>query len=250
MEPLLIKNLNLSGAWCNILEHFALHPGNEICPLILSLTEFDESSEIRQLLDDDLRKHKLPSIQTVAETIFPQSVYQLCDFDRMAFYKQYLRNFRFIKADPANRKGTYFQRMIAYEDLSPDAQGPVNQLEIIIESLQDKKGIRRSKLQASIFDPTRDHTDGIYQKFPCLQHVTFYKSEHGGLVLNSFYAMQYFYRRAYGNWLGLINLGKFVARESGLEFERFNCFIGVEKLDNIRKEEAVNMVKKIGELLV
>ena len=250
MEPLLIKDLNLSGAWYNILEHFASHPGDEICPLILSLTEFDESSEIRQLLNEDLNIHELPTIQTVSETIFPQSIYQLCDFDRIKFYKQYMQNFRFIKGDPANRKGTYFQRMIAYEDFSPDANGPVNQLEIIIAALQDKKGIRRSKLQASIFDPTKDHSDGIYQKFPCLQHVTFYKSENGGLVLNSFYAMQYFYRRAYGNWLGLINLGKFVARESGLEFERFNCYIGVEKLDNIKKEEAVKMVKKIAEILV
>jgi len=250
MEPLLIKDLNLSGAWCNILEHLASHPGDEICPLVLSLTEFGESPEIRQLLDEDLHNHKLPTIQTVSETIFPQSVYQLCDFDRTKLYRQYMQNFRFIKADRANRKGTYFQRMIAYEDLNPDANGPVNQLEIIIDSLQDKKGIRRSKLQASIFDPTKDHTDGIYQKFPCLQHVTFYKSENGGLVLNSFYAMQYFYRRAYGNWLGLINLGKFVARESGLEFERFNCYVGVEKLDNIKKEEAVKMVKKIAEILV
>ena len=57
--------------------------------------------------------------------------------------------------------------------------------------------------------------------------------------------MQYLYQRAYGNWLGLINLGKFVAEETNLEFERFNCFVGVEKLDNLTKTEAGILLDKM-----
>ncbi|MDP9082048.1 MAG: thymidylate synthase [Bacteroidota bacterium] len=245
MEPLVIKGANLSGSWCEILDYLSNNPGNEISPLVLTITDFEESSNIRELLDEDLRKHNLPSIQTVSETIFPQSLYQFCDFDRVVLYKQYLQNYRFIRGAPGNNKGTYFQRLTAFEN----GADPINQLEMIITSLQGSTVKRRSKLQASIFDPTKDHTTGMFQKFPCLQHVTFYKSEKGGLVLNSFYAMQYFYRRAYGNWLGLVNLGKFVARESGLEFERLNCFVGVEHLDNITKAEAKKLTEKIGALL-
>ena len=148
---------------------------------------------------------------------------------------------RYRKIDAGNNRGTYFQRLIAFE-----ASGQaINQLEIVISSIQNTKVKRRSKLQASVFDPSKDHTTGMFQKFPCLQHVTFYKSENGGLVLNSFYAMQYFYRRAYGNWLGLINLGHFIAKESGLELERMNCFVGVEHLDEVTKKAAGELLNKI-----
>jgi hypothetical protein len=82
----------------------------------------------------------------------------------------------------------------------------------------------------------------MFQGFPCLQHATFLVSENGGLVLNSFYAVQYLYRRAYGNWLGLINLGKFVANELQLNFERFNCYVGVEQLDKLKKKQAQNLL--------
>jgi thymidylate synthase len=117
-------------------------------------------------------------------------------------------------------------------------------LETIITDLKSRKIKRRSKLQISIFDPRVDHTNQPMQGFPCLQHVTFYLSENGGLVVNSFYAMQYLYQRGYGNWLGLINLGRFIANEVNIKFERFNCFIGVEKLD-LNKTEAQNLIKKL-----
>ncbi|MES2458195.1 MAG: thymidylate synthase [Bacteroidota bacterium] len=242
MEPLFIKNTNLSEAWTEVLNTLVSNSGKEISPLLLTLTDFVESSDVRELLDADLASHDLPSIQTVSETIFPQSLYQFCGWDRHELYDQYMRNYQRIRRiDSSNHKGTYFQRMIAYQN----AGQPINQLEMIITSILSTTNKRRSKLQASIFDPEQDHTNGPYQRFPCLQHVTFYKSETGGLVLNSFYAIQFFYRRAYGNWLGLINLGKFIAQETGLEFERLNCFIGVEQLDNLGKTSAKDLLDRI-----
>jgi hypothetical protein len=70
-------------------------------------------------------------------------------------------------------------------------------------------------------------------------------SKNCGLILTGFYAVQYLYQKAYGNWLGLINLGKFIAKEAGLEFVQFNCFIGVEELDKLTKEEAKTLLNKI-----
>ena len=136
--------------------------------------------------------------------------------------------------NPRNRRGTYFQRLIDF----PGTNGGINQLENIIESIQDNKNNRRSRYQASTFDPNSDKLDGPYLGFPCLQHITFYVTEENGLVLNSFYAVQHLYEKAYGNWLGLVNLGKFVAEELGISFERFNCFISIEKLDSLSKTEA------------
>lgn len=69
--------------------------------------------------------------------------------------------------------------------------------------------------------------------------------------MNSFYAVQSLYKKAYGNWLGLINLGKFVADECGLELERFNCFIGVEQLESkLSKPEARELLSVMKALSV
>jgi hypothetical protein len=239
-SPLLIEETNLSNTWRRTLEYIVNSNGKEITPLVITLTEFNESSKIREIIDSHLQENKLSSIQTVSETIFPESLYKLVAMDREALYREYNKNLpRIRKIDVRNSHGTYFERLINYDEKE------LNQLEIIISSLNNKTNNRRSKLQASIFNPSKDHTEKVFQGFPCLQHITFYKSENGGLILNSFYAIQYLYERAYGNWLGLINLGKFIANETGLEFERFNCFIGIEQLDSINKSQARELLRKI-----
>lgn len=242
-----IEETNISEAWRKSLEYVLHSPAMEITPLVVSLTGFEENLFTRTTLDEHLVRNKYGSIQTVSETIFPQSLYGLFGENRNDFYECYINNLPRLKGiEPrGNGRGTYFERLIAYNGSNDTIQ---NQLEIIILSLMDdSKVVRRSKLQASIFDPIKDHTDTPYQGFPCLQHVTFYKTKNGGLVLNSFYAIQYLYRRAYGNWLGLINLGKFVAKETGLEFEKFNCFVGVEKLDKLKRIEAKELLNTISQ---
>ncbi len=232
---LIVEDTNLTNAWRTTLSRVINSRGKEITPLLITLTEFNETKNVRDILESHLKRYKMGSIQTVSETIFPNSLYEYCDKNRSILYKEYLHNLpRIKKIDPSNNHGTYFERLIAYNG----SQKKINQLEIIINSLSNKSVKRRSKLQASIFDPQIDHTNKAFQGFPCLQHVTFYKSEDGGLILNSFYAIQYLFRRAYGNWLGLINLGKFIAHELDLKFERFNCYVGIEILDHLKKEEA------------
>ena len=243
-SPFIIEDLNLSEAWIVACKKIINTGGSEISPLIISLTDLKESNDIRKRLDNDLKMHRLPSIETVSETIFPASLDEYSGYNRQELYKIYKRNLPRIKRiDKSNSNGTYFERLIAY-----DSNQKINQLEIIISSLNSSTIKRRSKLQAAIFDPTKDHTNKPFQGFPCLQHVTFYKSEKGGLIINSFYAIQYLYRRAYGNWVGLINLGHFIARETGLSLERFNCFIGIEHLDHLTKQEAKKLVEELEEI--
>jgi hypothetical protein len=237
--PHLIEETSLSEAWCKVLEQ-VLAKG-EITPLVLTLTQFDENLEVRNILNADLLASKFNPIDMVAETIFPDSLYHFLDEDRQALYTTYLNVSlpRIRKIDKRNNGGTYFERLIAFG-------GQKNQLEIIISSIIKNNVKRRSKLQATTFDPLTDHKEGAFQGFPCLQQVTFYKSETGGLILNTFYAVQYLHQKAYGNWLGLINLGKFVAAETNLRFERFNCFVGVEQLGpDISITHAKDLLKKI-----
>ena len=247
--PFLLEDDNISSAWQKTLNHIVNNPGKEITPLILSLTGFEEIDMVREALDEDLKARKENSVTTVAETIFPQSLYILCGQEREALYNQYAENLPRLKAiDKRNRRGIYFERLIAFDNPVRPGQ-PVNQLDIIMDGLKDERGKRRSALQAGLFNPTIDHINSPYQGFPCLQQISCYKSENGGLILNAFYAVQLVYRKAYGNWLGLANLGKFIAKEADLHFERFNCYIGVEQLDVLTKPQAKRFVELDKELV-
>jgi len=109
-----------------------------------------------------------------------------------------------------------------------------NQLEFIIREFNGRQGVRRSMLQASVFDPVRDHTRTAQQGFPCMQHVSFVPNVHDkSLMLNAFYATQQLFEKGYGNYLGLCRLGSFMAHELGLTFSQLNCFAGVGKIDSV-----------------
>ena len=92
-------------------------------------------------------------------------------------------------------------------------------------------------LQASTFDPGRDHVASAQLGFPCLQQVSFEPTP-AGLVTNAFYATQQIFDKAYGNYLGLAQLGAFIAHEMGISLARLNVMVGVAKLDRINKSDA------------
>lgn len=241
--PLHIEDSDLSMAWGRIVRHICQHAGHEISPLIVSITGFDENGvvqetkSIRDSLDSFLENHDKQTVEKVAFTIFPQRYWVMADGDRSKLYDYYKKAFpRFKKMVPRkNAHGLYFERLMMF---SPDAPNEGNQLETILSRYQKHGGkMQRMQLQASTYDPRRDQSGTAIQGFPCLQHVTFVPSS-GCLTVNAFYATQQLFERAYGNYLGLANLGSFMAHEMGLKLERLNVFVGIEKLDGIAKTGA------------
>ena len=111
-----------------------------------------------------------------------------------------------------------------------------NQLEWILSQFNARKGVRRSMLQATTFDPDRDHVASAQLGFPCLQQVSFEPTT-AGLVTNAFYATQQIFDKAYGNYLGLTQLGAFMAREMGMPLARLNIMVGIAKLERINKSD-------------
>jgi hypothetical protein len=202
-----------------------------------------EVPAIRAAVDSTLVASEMQKVQTVANTIFPQALWRVAKGDRQALYANYLENLpEYVAMSGQNRRGLYFGRLIAYyqdhktgERLGhiPESTVPLNgnQLEFIIEHC--RPGFRVSALQASVFDPARDHTRAAQVGFPCLQHVTFVPdfTDHT-LRLNAFYATQQLFERGYGNYLGLARLGQFVASQTDLTLNRVTCFVGVEKIDS------------------
>jgi hypothetical protein len=92
-------------------------------------------------------------------------------------------------------------------------------------------------LQATTFDPGRDHVASAQLGFPCLQQVSFEPTA-AGLVVNAFYATQQIFDKAYGNYLGLAQLGAFMAHEMGTLLVRMNVMVGVAKLERITKSDS------------
>lgn len=237
--PLYIEDDDLSMAWGRAVRHVCEHKGREISPLIVSITGFDasgivkETPEIRQALDDLLETEGEQSVEKVAFTIFPERYWVMAQGDRKKLFDFYRKAFpRFKRMEPRkNAHGLYFERLTMFDGVPNDG----NQLETILSRYETRGGkMQRMQLQASTFDPVRDHSGTAIQGFPCLQHVTFVPSA-GVLVVNAFYATQQLFVRAYGNFLGLARLGAFMAHEMGLEMVRLNVFVGIEKLEGVAK---------------
>jgi hypothetical protein len=236
-RSLLIDEPNLSTAWARAFLQIIDGSGKRIAPLALTVRGFEngqpfEDAGVRAALDTALVALGQQEVHTVANTIFPSSVWRFSRGDRGRFYETYLKNVpRYVAlARSKNSRGLYFARLIAYGD------GPCegNQLEYMIQSYTERKGVRTSMFQAAIFNPGRDHIKSAQLGFPCLHSISFVPCD-GELLVNAFYPTQQVFEKAYGNYLGLCRLGAFMAEQMGLEMRQLSCFVGVEKLDNVAK---------------
>ncbi|MDB5415368.1 MAG: hypothetical protein JWR10_3703 [Rubritepida sp.] len=238
--PLVIDDSNLSRAWARLLLQVLDGSGTEAAPLMLSLSGFAqdgtavEDPMVRQALDRLLKRKGRLVVDDVAFTIFPQRLWEMSRGDRSRLFALYRATFPRWQAmnRRANGRGLYFERMVMY------GRGPSdgNQLEWILSQFNSRTGVRRSMLQATTFDPGRDHIADAQLGFPCLQHVSFQPTA-AGLVANAFYATQQIFDKAYGNYLGLAQLSAFIAHEMGVPLARLNVMVGIAKFERIKKSD-------------
>jgi len=230
-EPIVIRENSISVAWTQTLSALMTPGVSEIVPLQVLIEICDdqpvELEAIRNALDSELRANKLPLIDTIASTIFPVSMWNPA-LPRKKLFERYLGALPSLKKFPQNRNGLYFERFIAYGEKQD------NQLDFIIKSRLGENGRspnrRRSMLQAAVLEPGRDITNQRQRGFPCLQQVSFAPYGNNELAVIGFYATQYIFQKAYGNYLGLYNLGRFVAHELELKLTQVTCFTGIAEL--------------------
>lgn len=231
-----IGEANLSHAWAKAFLHVMQQGIDEVPLLAVHITGFSENiphedPDIRAALDKELEVRGKPKCDTVANTIFP--AFWIPRLGRQSLFREFYKIWPIVRQHPLNRKGTYFQRLVG-----PDCN---NQLEHVIQIYQT--GIhRRSALQASIFDPSQDHTNKPYGSFPCLQHVFFTPVNQNELALTGVYANQTLFEKAYGNYLGLCRLGHFMAYEMKLKLTRVTCLanVALRSSGNLSKAELRN----------
>jgi hypothetical protein len=192
-----IEESNISRAWAKAFISAMATPNGEIIPLVISVRDFKndeigEDNEIRRILDASLNSKHQQSVHTVANTIFPISLWNPNE-PRQKLFDRHQTCWPRISQCPANGRGHYFHRFVAYE--KGLGEPAVNQLEKIINTWNDKiaKGQRprKSALQLSVFDPGKDHNAEPYQRFPCLHQVCFTpigSKGKDGLMITGFYA--------------------------------------------------------------
>lgn len=264
--PQLLEAYSVSEAWSKAFLSACEAPGHEIAPLAVSVTGFDpqgvvmDDEECQALLDECLGFLGVQlTCEEVASTIFPESLWNP-SASREEFFNRFrdalpgIVRVRRGRKRP-NGRGTYFQRMWSFhepletlpqsapfsDDYIHPPKGRLNQLEHVIQMHRDARsrgaGARRSGLQVALFDPGRDHTMSPYLHFPCLHQVAFLPDGQN-LNIVGYYGCQYLVKRAYGNYLGLARLGRFMAHEMELELSRVTCIAGVGTLDYSRAKLA------------
>jgi hypothetical protein len=255
---------SLSEAWAQAFLMFMERQDRKLSPYMVSIVADQdgnpvEDRDLRDALDACLDEMGQQSIEVVAKTIFPAAIWRQSKGDRQrmyAYYREYLPDY-VAMAPNKNSHGLYFARLIGFgmdpktgeqEEHLPAAKLPEggNQLEFIIKAC--KPGAQSMALQAVIYDPVRDQVKER-RGFPCLQHVTFVRdNDRGTLSINAFYALQSFFVKAYGNWLGLLRLGAFVASQTNLRFERLNCFAGIQQMRSGCRPKAGELLNRLNDL--
>lgn len=250
-QPETIIATNLSLGWASVLDRLARPGVDAISPLSLSITGFDEHGApaelpgIRSAVDTLLAAKGKRDVENVAWTIFPERYWRMAEGNRAAFFDIFREAFPRIQDYNAqnNRRGSYFQRMVDFEG----GGNGFNQLGWILDEYDRNPSGRRSKWQATTFDPYRDMLTTAQLEFPCLQQVSFTFSGDNGLVVNAFYATQQIVHKGYGNYLGLARLGAFMASQMNRRLERLNIFVGIAKMDKIGKTDGdfANMLAQV-----
>lgn len=224
-KPLLVEESDIARAWAKVMLTL-LEPGvEELSPVVVRLYFNEdgptEDSAILSIVEAELARYEREPTRTNASTIFPESLW-VPERGHAAMVQRYMKILpKLKKLHPMNRRGMYFERLVSY--------GPnrVDQLEHILDTWQ-KGNHRRSELQATLFDPSLDHSDQPLKGFPCLQHVTF-NHDKKGLTVIGYYGVQYIFDRAYGNYLGLCRLGRYMAHYMDVPFVGLVCVSGIAK---------------------
>ncbi|MGA3113509.1 MAG: thymidylate synthase [Syntrophobacteraceae bacterium] len=239
-----VHGRNLSAAWAKAFVKCWNASGNVLAPEIVCFDVDEENrsweletASIRCSLEEQLVTFGICSanqsnIETVAGTIFPESIWKRCHGDREKLFSEYDEMWPQIQKCGRNHRGTYFRRLTAYG--KPTEEKKVNQLQEILNKWENGNRCH-SAMQAGIFDPFQDHVKSRIPGFPCLQQVVFHT--HGvngtdGISVVAFYANQLLLDKAYGNYLGLFRLGRFMAGEMRLKLRGITCVASNLKLSD------------------
>lgn len=212
------KQPDCVAAWREAVRWVEGEPGHQAHNVMIDIADplarATLSDPVVGEVDAFLRSKGVKPIETVANTIFPYSLYRR--YGAPAFFDRFTNNVLPKARRPGERwSGYYFERMI---NMPREGGGaPINQLVDITTRLRNPSVRARNKFELSIFDPTRDVDDSPYGG-QCLSFGSFKLRKDGDqerLDLTVMYRNHFYVEKLLGNLIGLGRLMEFVAREGG-----------------------------------
>jgi hypothetical protein len=234
---------DIGGAWLNAFAQLLEAPTDGMVNLTVTIEQpMMEDRGVRYELEHAIARlrdtgapgfHRPQSVHTVANTLFPISLYRRGHADaffRNATVGQVGRGGKPTSWQPS---GTYIGRLIRYP--IADGRSTINQLEIMLDRLRsaNRKDYYELGMEQPVADElnSRGHvscTSGLHDGMPiylpgfdnqirggqCLSHISLTLIQNR-LSLTALYRHQVYVSRAYGNYLGLARLLAFLAYESG-----------------------------------
>ncbi len=250
---ILIQSQNLSQGWLTALETLRQSGGKAIHLSVCIANPGVEDDGIRDALEAALIRESDQPVKTVANTIFPASLYLPEKLGKKAaehFYKQAMEGSTVTRRHKSNKWGRYIDRMLEWEG----HKGTVNQLEVMVRTLRSELenfNTKSSRYEMALSVPEdyqvyggdlriqQPDYDTRCMSFPCLSHISF-TLENRKLNLAAMYRNQHFFRKAYGNYVGLSRLMRFLSTEAGCEQGELLCIathadaeLGIRKLDSL-----------------
>ncbi len=210
-----------ASAWFSAVRTVNAQPDHEAYNVVIDITDPLKASahdkKVITLVNGFLEEHESPPLQTVANTIFPYSLYERYGAPR--FYDAYLKIYPKIKQQGWGR---YFERMIKV-----NANGVIiNPLGEIVNKLRNGlEGNGRlfhntyelatydPAMDIRIYDPSRDASRNMNRQ--CLSFLSFKINRKKELSLTAVYRNHYYIARLLGNLIGLGRLLEFVTKETG-----------------------------------
>jgi thymidylate synthase len=233
---------NLSDGWLDAVRVVNSVPSRKLVHLLVRILDpMVESVDIRghaQWLIDEWnsthaeRRH-LYDVESTRNTIFPAvwanrnpEPEDLAAYYRDRYTKDGLLGFS------NNSRGTYFGRIVAYPRGA--GQEPGDQLSSTVRKLRNEIRSGRPKSSRYEINIYCEQVDTSPMSFPCLAHLSVHLHERK-LHMQAIYRNEYLVGRAYGNYLGLAELQRYMARASGVEVGELMVTIGHVELDGSKR---------------
>lgn len=204
---------------------------NVIVDIANPLTESETDAVIICEVDAFLRGHHRNSLSGVANTIFPQSLYDRHGPE--AFYSVY-RDTVLPRMKKMTRDwGRYFDRLTAWKRVRGSKVAVINPLEELVSFMKEQIASDRTYRNAyemTVFDPTRDA--GKVSNRQCLSFLSFKLTQENQLLLTVMYRNHAYIARGLGNFIGLGRLMTFVAEQSGATVGSLTCISTHAEIDH------------------
>jgi hypothetical protein len=237
----LIERDGLSEAWIAAMEQLLIRDGKAVNLNVAFQAGVNNdpavTSEVDAFIEENDLRHSdgnLLAVRTVANTIFPTALYHphLGKDAAGRLYENYELSMRMQRRRKRDKE-TYFDRLVAYpvgglaepgdERLNPD--GTWNQLAYYVGRLRTQRETLHLSSSYEIgvshaidaeFRVQAPFKDKRMTSFPCLSHISLTLVD-DCVHMNATYRNQTFITRAYGNYVGLAELLRFVAAETGTQ---------------------------------